>query len=422
MKKKSAVALAVGAVFAAPVMAQTTTGSTVQIYGKLYPELTWFKSSGATPPGGVTSNLAPQATPNGTNSVACPAPCATDSQNHKQRLSVDVANSYLGFRGEEKLGGSLAAIWQVEQSLGFDTGNTDVFATRNSFLGLRSGFGTVKLGNMDTIYKEYGDQFSMFGIGSGNIISASNTLSQAGVGAARSARFHERFANSIQYETPQFADVTLGVQYATDDLKGNPGRTVDVKVWSYGVKYESERVYVSLQQEQHYDMFGGSNNAAAGVANPTGTGTAASSRDTATRLSATFKLSENHKIAGDVARLEYKERGQAAAGLFEKLEKTNWAVGWEARWGGPVRTGVQYVKSNEGSCALSGGVACSTSGLDGSQVNLGVAYDMSKRTFLFGLFAKLTNGESALFDNWANGTVARGADITQFAVGVSHSF
>ena len=80
------------------------------------------------------------------------------------------------------------------------------------------------------------------------------------------------------------------------------------------------------------------------------------------------------------------------------------------------------MKVNEGNCNLSRGVACSTSGTDGNQVNLGAAYDFSKRTFIYAIYAKLTAGESAQFDNWANGTPARGADNTQFAVGVSHSF
>ena len=124
--KKSALALAIGAAFAAPAMAQT---STVQIYGKVYPELSWYKSSGASQTGDVTSNLVPQ-------------PSATNGNNDKSRASVDVSNSYLGFRGEEKLGGSLATIWQIEQALEFDTG-TGVWASRNSFLGLRGGFGTM---------------------------------------------------------------------------------------------------------------------------------------------------------------------------------------------------------------------------------------------------------------------------------------
>jgi predicted porin len=403
--KKSALALAVGAAFAAPAVAQT---STVQIYGKMYPQLGYYKSSGASNPGDVTSNLVPQP--------------ATGNNNEKGRANVDVANSYLGFRGEEKLGGSLSAIYQIEQSVEFDTG-TGVWATRNSFLGLRGGFGTIKLGNMDTIYKEYGDQFSMFGISSGNFVSHSNTLSSNGVGTSRNARFHERLPNSVQYLSPEFGDFQVGITYGPDETKGNPGNNLNKEWWSYGVKYEADRFYASVQQEKRKDLFGGSSTAtAATVANPTGGTTTAHSHDTATRLSGAFKITQNHRITGDVARLEYKESGQIGAGRFEKLEKTNWAVGWEARWGGPFRTGVSYVKVNEGSCSLTGGVDCSTSGTDGNHVNLGAAYDFSKRTFIYAIYSKLTAGESAQFDNSANTTPARGADTTQFAVGVSTSF
>jgi predicted porin len=407
MYKKSAAALAVGALFAAPgAFAQETVGN-VQIYGKLYPQFASFKSKGATPAGAT-----------GLSTLA-PAPTAANANDHAQRYSVDTQNSYLGFRGEEKLGGALSAIWQMEQSLEFDTG-AGVWATRNSFLGLRSGFGTVKLGNMDTIYKEYGDQFSMFGLNSGNFTSASNSLSHIGIGNSRTARFHERAPNSVQYETPGFGNFTAGIQYSPDELKGNPGRTIDAKLWSYGVKYDSERFYVSVQQERHSDFFGGSNNVAAALSNTANT--AARSKDTGTRLSVAFKLTRDHTFTGDLARLEYKESGQAAAGLFEKYERTNWTIGWEARWGGPLRTGIQYVRMNEGKCSLSGGVACTTSGLDGKHLALGTAYDLSKRTFLFALYSQLTNGPSALFDNWANGTPARGADTTQYAVGVQHRF
>ena len=411
MYNKSAVALAVSAVFAAPALAQETVGN-VQIYGKLYPEFLSFKSSGATGPGLAPSNLVPQ-------------PTAATANDHAQRWAVDSQNSYIGFRGDEKLGGSLSAIWQMEQSLGFDDptpspGVGQLWANRNSFVGLRGGFGTVKLGNMDSIYKEYGDQFSMFGLNSGNFTSASNTLSHIGLGNSRTARFHERFANSIQYESPEFSDFTFGIQHAPDETKGNPGRTIDANVWSYGIKYDSNRLYASLHQERHNDFFGGSNNVAADLSNTANP--SARSRDTGTRLSVAFKPTPDHTITGDIAQLQYKESGQAAAGLFEKYERVNWALGWEARWGGPLRTGIQFVKMNEGKCALSGGTACSVSGLDGKMLSLGTAYDFSKRTFLFALYSKLTNGPSALFDSWANGTPARGADTTQYGVGIQHRF
>jgi predicted porin len=404
--KKSAVALAVGAAVAAPAIAQE---STVQIYGKVYPEFLSTEAKGATGPGGVTSNLVPQVT--------------TTGNDHKQRFAVDTQNSYLGFRGEEKLGGNLAAIWQIEQSLGFDTGDNGFWANRNSFVGLRSNFGTVKLGNMDTIYKEFGDQFSMFGLNSGNFTSASNTLSHIGMGTVRQGRFHERAPNSVQYLSPEFSDIQLGIQYSADELKGNPGNNLNAYNLSYGIKYDSKRFYLSLHQEKHNDFFGGSRNADPAIANSFAVGTTSHSKDTGTRFSAVFKFTPDHMFTFDIARLEYTESGQTANGRFEKYERTNWTVGWEARWGGgPVRTGIQYVNMNEGKCSLSGGVGCTTTGLDGNHISLGTAYDLSKRTFIFALASKLTNGESARFDNWANGDANRGADLTQWALGVQHRF
>jgi predicted porin len=141
-------------------------------------------------------------------------------------------------------------------------------------------------------------------------------------------------------------------------------------------------------------------------------------------VSARYSITPAHRISGNLGRLEYNESGQAAAGLFEKYEKTVWDIGWEASWGGPWRTALSYGRAGDGKCALSGGAACSTAGLKSSQFNAGVAYDFSKRTFLYAMGAWLDLGESAIYDNWtATGSVPpRGADVTQWALGIAHNF
>src|SRR5207237_7288535 len=180
--KRNAVAVAVGALFIAPAaQAQIVFGNdtigTVQFYGKLYPEVISAKSSGATGTGDSVSTLA--SAPTGTTAGS--------------RIAVDSQNSYLGFRGERKLGNTgFKGIWQIEQSVELDGAVGGVFSNRNTFLGLAGGFGTVKLGNMDTIYKEYGQVEEIFDLTSGNFISPSNVLSQIGIGNSSTARFHER--------------------------------------------------------------------------------------------------------------------------------------------------------------------------------------------------------------------------------------
>src|SRR2546426_9054885 len=410
--KRNAVAVAVGALFIAPAaQAQIVFGNdtigTVQFYGKLYPEVIRASSSGATGTGDSVSTLASPTT--GLCGTASSAG-ACSGTTAGSRMAVDSQNSYLGFRGERKFGNTgLKGIWQIEQSVELDTG-TGVFSNRNSFLGLAGGFGTVKLGNMDTIYKEYGQVEEIFGLTSGNFISPSNVLSQIGVGNNSAARFHERAKNSIQYQTPEFQGFQAGLQYSPDETKSDVGNTLNKELWSMGVKWESGPLYLSAQYERHKDMFGGSSNVpVTTLKNGTGSGTSSSpfvaapnahSKDTGTRFSAAYKFG-NHRVAGDIARLKYEESGQVAApSKFVSYEHTNWAISFESSWGGPWRTAIEWVRGGEGTCKLTIG-DCSTTGLKGALLGGGVAYDLDKQTFLYVLAAQLKNDPSAIYSNWA---------------------
>ena len=412
--KRKAVAVAVGALFIAPAaQAQIVFGNdtigTVQFYGKLYPEVIYAKSSSATQPGESVSTLA------ATGGVLGGTPPILTAGS---RNAVDSQNSYLGFRGERKFGNTgLKGIWQIEQSVELDTG-TGTFSNRNSFLGLAGGFGTVKLGNMDTIYKEYGQVEEIFGLTSGNFISPSNVLSQIGIGNSSTARFHERAKNSIQYQTPEFQGFQAGLQYSPDETKSDVGNELNKDLWSMGVKWESGPLYLSAQYERHKDFFGGSSNVSSDLSNIGAAG--AHSKDTGMRFSAAYKFG-NHRVAGDVARLKYEESGQAAGTKFVSYEHTNWAISFESSWGGPWRTAIEWVRGSQGTCSVTIG-DCSTAGLKSDLYGVGVAYDLDKQTFIYVLAAQLTNGPSAIYSNWNNSKPARGADITQVAVGMAYRF
>jgi predicted porin len=436
--RRTALAVAVGGLFIAPAaQAQIVFGNeqlgTLQLYGKLYPQFGYATSKDATQPGSSVSTLV-STTGTLPAGAAIPTPGA-----HK---AVDVQNSYIGFRGERDLhnvGAGLKFIWQIEQSVNFDVGN-GVWSNRNSFLGARTNFGTVKLGNMDTIYKEYGDTMQMFGIASGNFISASNMLSHIGLGNSNNARFHERRANSMQLESPQFAGFTAGYQYSPDETRdttqlvgggcvaASPAGTTatgtcgrDGSLHSYGVKWDTQRFYASVHQEIHNDSFGGSSNVGQASLSNTGTN-GAHSRDSGTRFSGEWRYNENQRIVFDISRLRYRERGQAAGVHFESYNHSTWAIGWDGGFGGPLRLAVQFIRGNEGNCSLTGGVGCSTTGLTGSLLNAGVRWRFDRQTFVYLIGSKLQNGPSARYDNWANADPARGADILQFALGASYTF
>ena len=434
--EKKALALAVGALFVAPVAhAQITFGNdtigTVQIYGRLYPQLQWSKADGSTGAGATVSTMA---SVNGVNATA-----GVDSGTH---FGVQTSNSRLGFRGERKVAGGMKAIWQLEQTINFEdpddvaTNNTDgqgnggvsstdvTFATRNSFVGLTGGWGTMKLGNFDTVYKEYGDTLNMFGVKSGNVVSASNMLSHIGIGTNGLARFHERAPNSILYETPQLAGITAGVQYSPDERKGDPTVTRNKRLWSYGIKYDQGPFYLSLAHEIHHDFFGLSANVAASLRN---SGDAhANSKDTATRLSGTWRLGGGHEIVVDISKLKWSESPSApAAQRIQEYKHTTFAIGWEGRFPGGLRGAAQYVQANAGDCSFQGTAvtaSCTTDGLKSHMISLAVGYDLDRNTRLYGLANFTSNGDSARYDSTSLLSPARGADIDNYAIGISYTF
>jgi predicted porin len=119
--------------------------------------------------------------------------------------------------------------------------------------------------------------------------------------------------------------------------------------------------------------------------------------------------------------LKYDETGQAAGTRFKSYQHNTWAVSFESKWGGPWRTAIEYVVGTEGKCEIIG-LACSTDGLKGTMLAGGVAYDLDNQTFLYILAARLTNGKSSRYDNWAGSDPARGGDIDQIALGMQYRF
>lgn len=102
--------------------------------------------------------------------------------------------SRIGVKGEESLGGGLSAVYKAEWEIAGDvTGGSDL-SGRDRFLGLKGGFGTVKLGAYDSPLKDSQgsvDQFDdMTFLDMGNVVTG-----------------EERLNNVIGYESPKIADL-----------------------------------------------------------------------------------------------------------------------------------------------------------------------------------------------------------------------
>src|SRR5947209_14984773 len=208
---RKAMVLAVGAALAAPsayAQLKSKAGSDWEFYGKFYPELTTTSGGGATSVGEPVATLA--RTPAGGGAIV-------------HRWEMQPNNTYFGFRASKDLGGGKKAIAQLEQSVPLDEGTVtansagliNTFGNRDSFVGLEANWGTVRLGNMDTPFKRFGDTLGFLGIGSGNFVSPNNVIRRSGSGGSSSASsFNLRRANAIDFASPAFGVLQGAVQYS----------------------------------------------------------------------------------------------------------------------------------------------------------------------------------------------------------------
>lgn len=421
---KKALVLAIGAALMIPgAYAQKGGGggkggdddpdSVVVLYGKVYPEIVRQKGKNPTPASCTTAS----------GCLATFAAPASGVSNIITRNEMESSNSRFGVRGHEKLGRDLRAIWQMETEFHVDS-NDSRFAQRDSYVGLKhSKFGAVKLGRMDTPFKEYGDDISFLGVSSGNFVSTSAVLRRFGFGTSNAARFHERRVNVVQYESPDFGPAEFKAQYSTDETDTAARHP---HVWSFGGSLQFGNLKLMAGHEIHWDLFGGSANVPSAMRN--NGDPLARSKDRASEVAMTYKLG-NHQFEVDYEWHEWKESGFApitpnASGRFSRYKNNSWLALWEARWTPNFRTQVHYVKATKGECSrvfVSTGAPCITDGLEGTQISVGAAYYFSRRTSLFFLYQQLRNGKSAVF---ATGSQApsTGEDITQYAVGINTSF
>jgi predicted porin len=151
--------------------------------------------------------------------------------------------SRLGFRASTQLEGGLEAFVQLEQTIRIDEG-AGSFADRDSFVGLRGDFGTVKIGQFDTPLKVIRGKVDQFGDRVGDIRNVSRVS-----GGAIGNLFDERFKNGVAYQSPTFNNLTFAFHYTPHN---STGTTVDNLRESYSssLSYEQKNLYLAAAYER----------------------------------------------------------------------------------------------------------------------------------------------------------------------------
>jgi len=141
--------------------------------------------------------------------------------------------SRFGIRASEDLGGGLKGVAQYEFLIGstnvngqsgngFDRATGGLVTNRDNYLGLEGGFGSLRLGQIDSATKDTGgiaDLFYREQLGEGRAIT--NVGNMDG-----------RVQSGIHYLSPGFGGLTFKAQYGVEDAF-----TTDAKTMNFGVRW-----------------------------------------------------------------------------------------------------------------------------------------------------------------------------------------
>lgn len=180
---------------------------------------------------------------------------------------VSTNSSLLGFKGAEALGNGLTAVFQFESGVGFDN-NGSFGATRDSFVGVAGGFGTVVMGKLTGPTRALGGAIDVnagaTGIGAntallgklGNRLISGNAVDNNGVVNAGTCAasttcvsyFDDRWTNAVAYVSPTFSGLNATVAYVANENKAYHGanESKNTRGYDLGLKYANGPVMAAV--------------------------------------------------------------------------------------------------------------------------------------------------------------------------------
>lgn len=319
-------------------------------------------------------------------------------------LSANQLNSNqsrVGLKGSEDLGGGLSAVWQMEGSVGMDTGTTSLF-NRNTFLGVKSNdMGTVLVGRHDTPYKISTRKLDVFADSAADNRSASSSTGGRGLMGVHD----QRLSNVLAYISPAFSGLTVAA--ATVFGAETPTASTNKKgsALSLAGMYSMDAIYATLAYQT----------ITVGTA---GTGD----------MGALFGLAADDKASAFKVGVGYTMDAITVNAVLENTTidtiasatnetNTNIYLAGQFAISSTDAVKVAYTKA--------GATKTTTSATDGAtQIAVGYDHSMSKATSVYALYTKVTNdttGTSGGGINSAN-PAAAGADPSVLSFGMKHAF
>ena len=192
-----------------------------------------------------------------------------NSQRQTNVNSSGINGSRWGLKGAEDLGGGMKAIFTLESGFNLDNGasaqNGNLFS-RQAYVGLQSGFGTVSLGRQYSAYDNL--QGATNHNYDANMFSARGAVSANGI-----KDYSNRVDNSIAYATPDFGGFSGAVVYSFGENKNTAANvngdatdngSVHIKyangplLVGYAYQEETMAAIRGVQDKNKYNLVGGS--------------------------------------------------------------------------------------------------------------------------------------------------------------------
>ncbi|WP_407278638.1 porin [Aromatoleum evansii] len=312
-------------------------------------------------------------------------------------------SSRIGFRGNEDLGNGLSALFQVESGFRSDSGGGSL-ASRDTFVGLKSNLGTVKLGYITSpLYYATHDYLGMHNHDTGN--SSDPFLWYQ---AFDPDNFFVR--NSVSYASPTFGGgFTFEAQYSALNEQATDTATRNDRPTHYSatLSYDNGPLHVGFgyaQTNRFYNFDDGK------------------SKDSMLVLAGVYDFKA--VVVGALAERSKSENGglQDQTGLTGEQDRNYYRVAVMV----PVGANEFHVNY---------GVAQDWSDTDDTgakQLTLAYNYNLSKRTKVYAQWTKIDNDKQKVsiddggaYDGGGAYSFlgsAAGLDNTSFGVGLRHNF
>lgn len=272
-----------------------------------------------------------------------------------------------GLRGTEDLGGGLNAFFQLESGFASDTGAGSGGFNRDAYVGLKSAsLGQIKMGHfVSALYYSTIDYIGNFNHDTGTTSEDNIYLLSVG------------FNNGVEYTSPAFGPVTFALTQTASEGTGN-------KVSEGVVNFDKDTLHVGVGYSK-----------------------------TENRL-------KQDLVEGFSAAVSYGFGPVNLGVAYERDDIKNAAVIGAIGKRNQITATAQY---NLGAAEfhLSGGFAGKIGNVansDAKQYTVGVNYNLSKRTKVYGFFYKIDNKAAASYVTGVNGV-----DLRSFAAfGIRHNF